>query len=71
MTQEAIASGVRGVSLLVEPVVQTFERRAAQMLGRIEPMRRLEVNTKSVVTIEGGVVVARRLFLGDLDLLFG
>lgn len=71
MAQEAVASGLGGVGLLVEPVVQTFEGRAAQMLGCIEPMRRLEVNTKSVVIIEGGVIVPRRPFLGDLNLLFG
>lgn len=71
MAQEAVASGLGGVGLLVEPVVQTFEGRAAQMLGCIEPMRRLEVNTKSIVIIEGGVIVPRRPFLGDLNLLFG
>ncbi|HEU5450260.1 MAG TPA: hypothetical protein VFW57_14765 [Acidimicrobiia bacterium] len=72
MTREAVSSsGLRCVRLLVKPVVQTFEGRAAQMLGCIEPMRRLEVNTKSVLIIEGGVVVPRRPFLGDLDLLVG
>ena len=72
MTREGVSSsGLRCVRLLVKPVVQTFEGRAAQMLGCIEPMRRLEVNTKSVLIIEGGVVVPRRPFLGDLDLLVG
>jgi hypothetical protein len=66
------ASGLGGaVGLVVEPVVQTFERGAAQTLGCIESMGRLEVNTKRVVVIEGVVVVSRRPFLGDLDLVVG
>lgn len=68
----AAISGLGGaVGLVVEPVVQTFECGPAQMLGCIEPMGGLEVCTKRVVIIEGVVVVLRRPFLGDLDLLVG
>jgi hypothetical protein len=63
-------SGLGGVGLVVESVVQAFERGAAEMVRGVEPVGRLEVSQELRVIEVVVVMVWRRPPLGRFDLVF-